>query len=165
MNVLLIPIGSSGDVNPFVAIGLALQTRGHQVTMITNAHFEPLVTRSGFEFEPLGTAEEYDAVLELPDLWDPIKGFPIMRWAVLNRCGQPTESLSGEYPGETVVVAPSRRRPDRGEAGRSVGLDRLNRRCSEPTEISISTAPLSSRMPPFWNRFLYWAATWRRSIR
>jgi UDP:flavonoid glycosyltransferase YjiC (YdhE family) len=30
-NILLLPIGSSGDVHPFVALGLGLGDRGHRV--------------------------------------------------------------------------------------------------------------------------------------
>ena len=37
MHVFLIPLGTAGDVHPFVGIGLGLRARGHHVTVITNA--------------------------------------------------------------------------------------------------------------------------------
>ena len=36
MRVLLIPVGSHGDVHPFVGLGHALRARGHQVTFLIN---------------------------------------------------------------------------------------------------------------------------------
>ena len=39
------PVGSSGDVHPFVGLGLALKRRGHSVTLITNGYFQPLAER------------------------------------------------------------------------------------------------------------------------
>src|SRR5687768_14677241 len=55
MHVLLITIGSSGDVHPFVGVGAALRARGHRVTLVTNAHFAPLAAHAGLEFVELGT--------------------------------------------------------------------------------------------------------------
>ena len=40
MKALLLTQGSHGDVNPFIAIGCALQARGHQVLVGTNTYFE-----------------------------------------------------------------------------------------------------------------------------
>ncbi|HEV3121030.1 MAG TPA: glycosyltransferase [Isosphaeraceae bacterium] len=108
MNVLLIPIGSAGDVHPFVGLGLALQARGHAVTLATNAHFQPLVERAGLAFEPLGTLEEFRDVLENPDLWHPMKGFKLVMQGVM-RMTRPLFELVAEHAadGETVVVGAS----------------------------------------------------------
>lgn len=43
-HVLLLPVGSHGDVHPFVGIGKALRDRGHRVTTITSEPFHGLVT-------------------------------------------------------------------------------------------------------------------------
>jgi rhamnosyltransferase subunit B len=163
MNVLLIPLGSSGDVNPFVAIGQALVARGHRVTMITAAHYEPLARRSGFEFEPLGSAEDYHAVLEDPGLWDPVKGFRIvMEWAVLKPLRMIYELVeSRNIPGETVVVAPVL------AFGARIAQEKLGIPLVTVTlqpamfrslvDVSkLGTLPVSSRMPKAWNRLLYW---------
>ena len=66
MNVLLIALGSDGDVHPFMALGLGLRARGHRVTMLANGHFEPVVRRAGLDFVELGTDEEFRAVIEHP---------------------------------------------------------------------------------------------------
>ena len=41
---LLVPVGSHGDVHPFVGIGRALRERGHRVTMITAEPVPGLLT-------------------------------------------------------------------------------------------------------------------------
>jgi rhamnosyltransferase subunit B len=69
MQVLLLALGSHGDVHPFVGVARRLRERGHQVTIAANEHFKPLIDRSGFAFEPLGTAEEYKRLASNPDLW------------------------------------------------------------------------------------------------
>jgi UDP:flavonoid glycosyltransferase YjiC (YdhE family) len=40
---ILTPMGSHGDVLPFLKIAQGLQARGHGVFLITAASFEPLV--------------------------------------------------------------------------------------------------------------------------
>ena len=46
MRVLLLTIGSAGDVHPFIGIGQKLCDRGHDVRVIVNPHFGELVTRA-----------------------------------------------------------------------------------------------------------------------
>lgn len=106
MNVLLLPIGSAGDVHPFVGLGQALKARGHDVTLCTNAHFGPLSSRAGLSFVELFGEEEFRAALANPDLWRPIKGFRFVAQAIL-RLMRPTYELiqARTIPGETVVVA------------------------------------------------------------
>ena len=64
MKFLLIAIGSHGDVHPFVGMGLALQRRGHDVTIATNGHFESLVRNVGLEFSELGTDEKFRELIK-----------------------------------------------------------------------------------------------------
>ncbi|NMB90668.1 MAG: glycosyltransferase family 1 protein, partial [Chloroflexi bacterium] len=53
MKILLLTLGSQGDVQPFVALGVGLQAAGAQVTLATGRSFEPLVRRYGLQFAPL----------------------------------------------------------------------------------------------------------------
>ena len=78
LHVALVPVGSHGDVHPFVGIGVRLLARGHRVTVLTNAHFEPLVRRSKLDFLPLGSADDYKRVAADPDLWHTRKGFQVV---------------------------------------------------------------------------------------
>jgi UDP:flavonoid glycosyltransferase YjiC (YdhE family) len=106
-NILLLPIGSSGDVHPFVALGLSLRDRGHRVTVITGAYFEPLIRKAGLDFVGLGTIEDFESVLLHPDGWHPRRGFKVVfRWGVLPWL-RPIYDIVAErcIPGETVVAA------------------------------------------------------------
>ena len=66
MNVICTPIGSDGDVLPFVAVGAALGRRGHAVTVITNARFEPIVRRASLDFVACGTEDQYLRIIRSP---------------------------------------------------------------------------------------------------
>ncbi len=78
MNVLLNPVGSHGDVHPFISIGRALRDRGHRVTLITAAPFRELAGRNGFDFAAVGTDADYDAFAHDPDLWHPWRSFRVV---------------------------------------------------------------------------------------
>ena len=77
MKVLLPTLGSAGDVYPFLAVGQALQARGHAVEVITNPVFAPVVAAAGLAFAPVGTAEHYTDTLSSPKLWHPVDGFGV----------------------------------------------------------------------------------------
>ena len=67
-------LGSAGDVHPLVGLGCGLAARGHTVTVAANPLFAELVQSAGLEFFPVGTAEEFQTVIQDPDLWHPIRG-------------------------------------------------------------------------------------------
>jgi rhamnosyltransferase subunit B len=106
-NILLLPIGSSGDVHPFVALGLALRDRGHRVTVITGAYFERLIRQAGLKFVGLGTIEQFESVLLHPDGWHPRRGFKVVfQWGVLPWLRPIYDLVAERYiPGETLVAA------------------------------------------------------------
>jgi UDP:flavonoid glycosyltransferase YjiC (YdhE family) len=105
--MLLIPVGSAGDVHPFIALALALRERGHRVTVITSVYFESLIRKAGLDFVGLGTVEEFESVLLHPDGWHPRRGFPVVfRWGVLPWIRRLYDIIAERYiPGETVVAA------------------------------------------------------------
>ena len=50
MNVLIITIGSRGDVQPFVALGKGLKAAGHRVTLCTCSSFERFISSHGLNY-------------------------------------------------------------------------------------------------------------------
>jgi rhamnosyltransferase subunit B len=74
LKILITTIGSHGDVHPFLGIGAALRQRGHDVTIIASELYRPLALKLNLDFASIGTAEEFQAGLRNPDLWNPIKG-------------------------------------------------------------------------------------------
>ena len=74
MRVLIVTVGSGGDVHPFLAVGRALAARGAEVRVMTNPHFAATVEGAGLPLVPIGTEEEYLAAVKHPDLIHPIRG-------------------------------------------------------------------------------------------
>src|SRR5687768_6714444 len=84
LNFLIVTLGSHGDVHPFVGIGAALKLRGHDVTLITNAHFESLARREAIDFIGVGSSEQYLQLAANRDLWSKRKGFRVVFDSVLD---------------------------------------------------------------------------------
>ncbi|MBD1926377.1 glycosyltransferase family 1 protein [Trichocoleus sp. FACHB-90] len=65
MHITILTIGSRGDVQPYVALGLGLQAAGHKVCLATHAIFENFVRSQGLDFAPLaGNLKELFATEE-----------------------------------------------------------------------------------------------------
>ena len=54
MQVVIITLGSRGDVQPYVALGVGLKQAGHSVRLVTSSSFATSVEKAGLEFAPLG---------------------------------------------------------------------------------------------------------------
>ena len=50
MRIMIIAGGSRGDVQPYVALGVGLQTAGHTVRVLASMNFRALITAHGLEF-------------------------------------------------------------------------------------------------------------------
>jgi rhamnosyltransferase subunit B len=121
MNVILLTIGSAGDVHPFIGLGLALRGRGHTVKLITNPFFGEAVTRCGLQLVPLGTTEQFRASLADPHLWHKKKGMEVVFNIVLDGLRETYDAVANNHvPGDTVLVSSSL-----GFAGR-IAQDKLN---------------------------------------
>jgi UDP:flavonoid glycosyltransferase YjiC (YdhE family) len=102
MRVVIVAIGSAGDVHPFVAIGRGLRERGHEVLIHASAWYEEAVTRAGIGFQAMDTRERYLEMTARSELWDPRKAFPfIMQEAVL----APLRPLYGKLEAEARAGA------------------------------------------------------------
>jgi rhamnosyltransferase subunit B len=78
MKVLLPTLGSAGDVHPFLAIGQAMQARGHDVEVLTNPVFADVVQQAGLQFHPVGTPQHYAETIGSEKLWHPIDGLGVL---------------------------------------------------------------------------------------
>ncbi|MFI4979078.1 MAG: glycosyltransferase, partial [Nevskiales bacterium] len=104
MHILIIAIGSAGDVHPFLGLGCSFKERGHRVSFCANPVFQPLVERCGLRFLPVGTAEEYNAAMGNPALWNPRTSLPTL-WQVIASTLRPLfETLVAECDDDTVMV-------------------------------------------------------------
>ncbi|CAK9860985.1 unnamed protein product [Sphagnum jensenii] len=54
LKIVMLIVGTRGDVQPFIGIGRKLQEYGHQVRLASHANFRDFVKTAGLEFYPLG---------------------------------------------------------------------------------------------------------------
>lgn len=71
MRIVIIALGSRGDVQPYVALGRGLHAAGHEVRLMTHDAFETIVTAHGLQFwiargnvQAVAESEEMRALLE-----------------------------------------------------------------------------------------------------
>lgn len=105
MRFLLTPVGSSGDVHPFVGVAERLTARGHAVSILSAEPHRDVVERAGVDFVPIFSAEDYLAATHDPDLWHPLRGMTkVLEMALLGL--EPTwAALEQRYiPGTTMLV-------------------------------------------------------------
>ncbi len=108
LNVLLVPLGSHGDVHPLVGIGIRLRQRGHRVRVIVNDHFKSLACGAGLEHVSLGTDEEYRRLAGDPDLWHRFTGPQKVVSALIDLIGPTYAAIAAcNVPGETVIASSS----------------------------------------------------------
>ncbi|PKQ16607.1 MAG: hypothetical protein CVT67_04205 [Actinobacteria bacterium HGW-Actinobacteria-7] len=65
MQIVIPTVGTRGDVQPYVALGVGLRKAGHDVRIITLSQFESFVTGEGLEFAP--TNAEFLELLNTPE--------------------------------------------------------------------------------------------------
>jgi UDP:flavonoid glycosyltransferase YjiC (YdhE family) len=109
MRYLLTPIGSLGDVNPFLGIGRELVRRGHEALVLANPKFERAVGEAELPFVPVGTAAELDEFWRHPDMWR-LHGFwkTALDYSALRPMRPTYEAILRHHdPGRTVLVAPA----------------------------------------------------------
>ncbi|MBZ0302602.1 MAG: glycosyltransferase [Anaerolineae bacterium] len=81
MNILIVTLGSRGDVQPYVALGKGLQAAGHTVTVCTSSSFESFITGHGLNYGYMGndlmdlmdSAEGRDAIENTVGIWGSIR--------------------------------------------------------------------------------------------
>lgn len=106
MRVILVTLGSAGDVHPMVGLGLALSRQGHEVIVAANGHFRENVEEEGMEFVELGKVEHLDRLSANPDVWNPHKGLKLLFREVYLPVVRPVYELIEERgDGKTVVAS------------------------------------------------------------
>ncbi|MEX2306460.1 MAG: glycosyltransferase [Pirellulales bacterium] len=83
MHVVLMTLGSAGDIHPFVRIGSELRERGHDVTLVTSDVFRPIAETAGFRFLSIASQQEHAEVSANSGLWKPRRGMAVFVRAVI----------------------------------------------------------------------------------
>jgi sterol 3beta-glucosyltransferase len=69
MRITIITVGSRGDAQPYVALGLGLERAGHRVTIATHETFRPFVTGHGLAFAHLSGDPREVLLLAASEQW------------------------------------------------------------------------------------------------
>jgi rhamnosyltransferase subunit B len=111
VHIVLTPVGSSGDVNPFVAVGRALRARGHDVTMIAPGPFAEVAARAGLRFVSGWAADEFDRATKDPDLWHPQRGLRLILRTAAAQMRAHYAAIASVYEPGRRIDGPSLRDP------------------------------------------------------
>jgi rhamnosyltransferase subunit B len=80
--IIVLAVGSDGDINPMIAIAEKLQDEGHKVEFLASEYFEQRVQAARLKFFPLGDRSMYERALNEKDVWHPYLAFKAM-WKIL----------------------------------------------------------------------------------
>lgn len=160
MRFLLTPVGSAGDVNPFVGIGGRLRGRGHDVVLAAPAPFRDLAERAGLRFVSSWSAEDYERTTLEADLWHARKGLRVVFQAVTTTMRVAYDQLQALYQPGTILVGHTLSLATRlleevtGAPGATVHLaPSLLRSEHEAPALRVRAQP--ARWPRWWNRALW----------
>jgi rhamnosyltransferase subunit B len=103
LKILIGAAGSLGDTLPFVALGLALQRRGHDVHLFGSESYE--VHAAGLPFTPVMSTTDHEALLRDPRVTDPRHGFTLLSEAFAATLPRAFEAMRAQVvPGQTLAV-------------------------------------------------------------
>lgn len=104
-HIVLVTIGSAGDLFPFMRMALALRAAGHRISFLGPEQHAPFVEAAGLPFHGLPADE---AVLDHPDLWHPTRGLAIVWRATRPAMARVPAFMAELPPGEpcTMLVHP-----------------------------------------------------------
>lgn len=146
---ILTPIGSVGDLNPFLWLGKNLQKRGTDVRVLATPRHAAAVSAAGLNYSPLGTAEDYDQLINNPRIWDSRRGAPL----VMQHAAKGTRTIYdairkeiADDPGDVTVFSPLT------GFGARIGREKLGYRLL--TVHLQPSAILSAERPPLAGRGL-----------
>lgn len=106
MKFLMTALGSHGDVLPQIAIGKALRERGHEVELFTSPYFAPQLEAAGLKLHPVGSRDDYVALLRNPDTHHPIRAFRLFADMLGPLFIPMLESMrKAVVPGQTMLIA------------------------------------------------------------
>ncbi len=65
MKIMILTVGTQGDVQPYVALGMGLKASGHDVTIATSTRFNTMITSRGLQHAPLKV--DFLEMMETPE--------------------------------------------------------------------------------------------------
>jgi sterol 3beta-glucosyltransferase len=83
MRIAVLAYGSQGDVRPFVALGIGLRAAGHEVWIVTDTGFRPMVEAAGLGYRPV--QGDVQALLKQRNGLSAVTGNPLRALRLMRR--------------------------------------------------------------------------------
>lgn len=105
LNVVLFSSGSAGDILPFLRVGSALVSRGHNVHFITHCGYDRLAEEAGLRYQPFDSPAQYAEFLSEAALLNTPGGIPrFLRKHSLPRAGATLELIKRVVDADTLLL-------------------------------------------------------------
>ncbi|MGE5451094.1 MAG: nucleotide disphospho-sugar-binding domain-containing protein [Acidobacteriota bacterium] len=161
--VILATSGTAGDIRPFITLGRGLLQRGHRVMMVVPRFHEALVRASALPCQTFGTFEEWQALLDDPQLWDERKGWGVIWKGLVPHLGairETVQSLPADQPCVVLchpILVPMAAlarsvRPDLRVVCAYLAPSNL---CSSHDMLTAGSLAIPSWTPTAWRRALW----------
>ncbi|NYF79595.1 glycosyltransferase [Granulicella arctica] len=105
MHIIVVALGSVGDVHPLLGLSRTFARHGHKVTFCANSIFADAAERCGLRHLPMGTVEEYYADINNPAMWNPRSSLKELWQPLSTRIRPMYDLLLKEIDEDTVIAA------------------------------------------------------------
>ena len=165
MHIILVPVGTSGDVYPFVAIGLRLKELGHRITVVASGTYRDLLDTVGLPMLETIDVEREAEVFDQPEFWRPVRGMRRISSGIIVPSLVPQlAAIEGTFErGGTVIVGSTLAFGAR-VAAEKLGAPMVTVHLAPAAIRSLIATPAVPHMPGFprlpriGKRLLYWYA-------
>jgi UDP:flavonoid glycosyltransferase YjiC (YdhE family) len=99
MRIAVLAYGSQGDVRPFVALGVGLRAAGHDVRIVTDTGFRPMVEAAGLDYRPV--QGDVQAMLKQRNGLSAVTGNPLRALRLMRRL---TKELAPLWARDTLAA-------------------------------------------------------------
>ncbi len=103
------PSGTAGDVYPYLAVGMELKNRGHEVFILTNSMYQDVVQKHGLNFVPIGEHIDLVQIRNESRIHKPQASWKVaMKWGAIGTMQDSYEQIEKlQLKGRTVIGAPA----------------------------------------------------------
>ncbi|OUI81079.1 glycosyltransferase [Acetobacter tropicalis] len=146
MTIVIMTVGTEGDVRPHIALGEGLLARGHAVRLAADPGFKASITKAGLEFSPL-TADFAGMMRHNPQALDGGSGLAAARVVVAE-----TRRMAQDWPAQGLKAAEGATLLI-GSGNVSLLATSLAERLQVPfVQTQLQPLEASHALPPVWFR-------------
>jgi rhamnosyltransferase subunit B len=163
LQVILAPVGSAGDVLPFVAMALRLRERGNRVLMAASGRYRALLDAERIELVETLDAKAEAAAFDHPNFWRPTRGLRRFTERMILPSVRPQlAAIEARYERDNTVVVGSSFAFGARIANERLGVPLVSVHLAPAAMRSLYDTPAVANIPAFprlprpVKRLLYW---------